>query len=316
MVYLYVQYRFYYLKPLADATNATKGKSNRIPESSVNIPELTKDIPKSVIPATTAHETLPKNNGLPNIGNTCYFNSLMQAFLTLPVLQKKDLPIPFQQMHELIFEDQTKHKSVRAATMDAFTNLNVMLRNKLVLGQQEDCHEFISSFFGLKESEPLHPYLKIKSSQTLKCLNNNCNYISTTEHEALQILNEFRCEDGCGLYTRCSVSSCVTKTPPVLMLFTKLFDEFTNFKIIYDSEYKPIETFLKLPTTYTKNDPTYKLSSFITHSGRERTGGHYKAYVLNGSSWLCCDDSIVTVVSQPTLSENEHVYVQFYTRRN
>ncbi len=299
------------------------------------IDERPKDKTKLPNSTSTLPTTLPKNNGLPNIGNT-YFNSLMQAFLSLPILKTKDLPLPFKQMQELIFEDQKNHKSVPIATREAFTNLNVMLKHKLVLGDQEDCHEFITTFFGLDASRPLHTYFEIMSKQTVQCLNKSCKYSSTRDQDALQMSiepnvsiqdsvtssthvteeREFRCETGCGQTTKCLFSSCVTKTPPVLMLFTKLFDLVTNVKVRYNKDYKPFENFVTLPISYTKSDATYKLSSFITHSGKKRFEGHYKAYVRRGSSWLCCNDSVVTVISEPVLSANEHVYVQFYMRTN
>ncbi len=250
---------------------------------------------KTLKPNSTSltRATLPRNNGLPNIGNTCYFNSLMQAFLSLPILKPKDLPLPFKQMHELIFEDQNSHKSVPIATLEAFTNLNVMLNNKLVLGDQEDCHDFISTFFGLKASQPLHSYLEIVSKQTVKCRNETCKYNSTRDQTALQMsiepnisiqdcvtasthVNEerdLRCETGCG-QTKCLFSSHVTKPPAVLMLFTKLFDSFTNVKVTYNKGYKPFEDFVKFRMSYTKYDASYKLSSFISHSGIARYEGH------------------------------------------
>ncbi len=130
-------------------------KTFKTPELREANPETTQGIlatPGTIPQATTKQisNILRQNNGRPNIGNTCNFNSLVQAFWSLPNLKLNDLPIPFKQMHELIFEDQNNHEYIPIATQVAFSNLNAMINNKLVLGEQEDCHDSISSFLATK----------------------------------------------------------------------------------------------------------------------------------------------------------------------
>lgn len=258
----------------------------------------------------------------------------MQAILSIPSLQHKDLPIPFQQMHELIFEDQQIHKSLRLATQEAFTNMNVMLNNKLVLGEQEDCHEFLSTFFGLPESKSLHPYFKTTSVQIVKCTNPTCSYESTKEISSLQLLiqpnidiqeaitngllvseqRKYTCSSCATPY--CKFSSFVTSPPPVLMVFTSLFESLSNYKVKYDWGYKSYEEFINFPAITSEEINRYAISSLITHTGREIHSGHYKAYVRHGDGWLCCNDSLVKKITEPIFDANEHVYVQFYKRLN
>lgn len=255
----------------------------------------------------------------------------MQALLSVSYLRVQDLPPPFQKMREIIFKDRKDDSSIRKATLTVFNSLNDMLNNKLTLGQQEDSHEFISWFFGLKESAALQKYFEIGSKQTTMCGTMNC-YKNTTEQCALQIFvrpntkiqecittstdfkenREYKCKTCSALEG--TFSTYVTKPPAVLMLFTELFDSLTNAKTKYDKSYKAFENYVSLPM-FQGSNLHYKLKSFITHTGNMRNFGHYKAYIRTESGWLCCDDSLVTNVSGPKLCHDEHVYVQFYERQ-
>lgn len=272
-----------------------------------------------------------RNNGIPNVGMTCYMNSFMQALLSISCLELHDLPLPFQQMRNIIFGDRAEESSVRKATLSVFDTLNEMLDNKLTLGEQQDSHEFISLFFGLEVSKPLQNYFKIVSQQNTRCQTVNC-YSSTKEQNRLQIFirpnmkiqecinacvdfkenREYKCEK-CN-QVEGTFSTYVIQPPRVLMLFTELFDELTNVKIRYNKSYKAFENFVKLPISCSDRDVRYKLVSFITHTGNIRNFGHYKAYTRKEKDWLCCDDNVVSSMSEPQLSDDEHVYVQFYER--
>lgn len=247
-------------------------------------------------------------------------------------MNPQDLPIPFKQMRKIIFEDQKDKSASQMTTLSAFNGLSNMLGGRLTLGEQQDSHEFISWLFGLVDFKPLEKYFQILSSQTTKCLTKSCTYENTVEKEAVQIFiqpneNIQECVKTCTRFKeeieyKCDhcegnlglVSTHVIKPPTVIMLFTKLFEGLTNSKTTYDKDYKAFENFVNLPINFGDNNVRYKLKSFITHSGRQRHSGHYKAYVRQHIGWISCNDITVTSISEPKLSKDEHVYVQFYER--
>eukprot|EP00971_Amphidinium_carterae_P348000 6490264-Amphidinium_carterae.5 len=63
----------------------------------------------------------------------------------------------------------------------------------------------------------------------------------------------------------------------------------------------------------------YKLCSVLCHIGETPQHGHYIAYVRNGDTWLCYNDSSVTSVSEAEIGRfcnrpGERSYILFYEK--
>ena len=222
--------------------------------------------------------------GIPNFGNTCYFNAVNQIFLNLPIMQKlfsnKNLKyminkenkfgykgklistlMPLYELYSYQIEDNIRSlKSLVGKLKETFNNR-----------EQQDAHEYLNFLL-----EGLHEELNIKSSK-IYIVDNDDNYKYNTEDELgniawannlrrnvsfidsifmFQLKSNLTCRK-CGTKKVNFESSYVFDLPlslcKMVTVHINLFRLPFKYKIYYNQISKNFDDFLKLEENKNKN---------------------------------------------------------------
>lgn len=278
-----------------------------------------------------------ENNGIKNKGNTCFFNSSLQALLSLPDL-----------VQFLVETDFDPSKQIFCAALQNFittysnskivdpSSLISVLKGKIKLfdGRQQDAHSFLESLISKlsDESETLNSekrsFLKkilgVHLKDTITC--HECGFKSTVEtvsmihylfikdsiqksldyyleqQEQIDQSSPWKCTK-CKKRGISSLSHSITNTPEYLIIYLNRFQSTTT----------------KNDNNIVVNDQIiignqhYEVIAVVCHSGT-LSGGHYYSYCKRGDDWNEYNDSLVQKSPRP--ERGGQVYILFYSKVN
>lgn len=275
------------------------------------------------------------NNGIKNKGNTCFFNSSIQALLSLPDLVQFLVETTFDPSKQIFcsalqnFISQYSNSKI----VDPSSLISVLKgKIKLFDGRQQDAHSFLESLISRlsDESETLNSekksFLKkilgIHLKDTIKC--HECGFKSTVEtvtmihylfiKESVQkSLNNFieqeeqidqsspwKCTN-CKKRGISSLSHSVTKTSDYLIVYLNRFQSLNSKNDVN----------ITVNDVITVENQSYEVIAVVCHSGT-LSGGHYYSYCKRGDEWNEYNDSLVT--RSPCPERGGQVYILFYSR--
>ena len=297
------------------------------------------------------HTERTRFNGLENLGQTCYFNSIVQCLFHCPLFREAIENVPHRVLSEpvprelrLLFTQMAKKSTLGyLKTLRCFSatiSIPECKKANMNKNRPEDACEF---FLRLIEHfgtifQPLAEIFKGDLRSTLLCQHcsqssikkdpfgllplsfpavNNGYGISHT-HDIYDFLDNFLKPEIIDGYDcdHCPVRHPTEKTLGILTPPKVLVVQLKRFKGL-----QKIEDFVRFPSKLRLNCASvaneqhhfYRLTGVICHKGPNISNGHYIAYVLAGEKWLKADDRTIKEVRYETVKRKE-AYLLFYAR--
>lgn len=247
-----------------------------------------------------------KPEGLYNIGNICYLNSLMQALFSCPSLNKK----MSRQQTGLALE---YNKIYQGHVSHVGGLLKIIKHNtqKLQYGRQEDAHEGLMMLLQCLDSS-VTGLFGVQYNMTLKC---QCGmkqkktepseiFIDYYGDEDLEqhimsnkyIPHEYKC-DRCRTIGSTEIIKSLHDLNYIIVVTFKKYKSKSNIKFP-----------LKLKLWHNDTIHKYRMVAQIEHMGSTR-GGHYVARCLRGSDVYLFNDRSI---SESKFIPTANTYMVFY----
>lgn len=251
-------------------------------------------------------------SGLPNLGNTCYINSILQClryqrhFVKLLKKYNSEKDSKFHQHFiDLMFDGHTE-QSIK----DFVFHLSKE-NQEFKLFKQCDAHElFLFLIDHFYEYHDMHNPFKGTIESRIFC---DCGYESLTKQDFISLsvnvkesiddmLDDYQRVEEIDIKCKCSKmlkkQMTITNRPSIMVVHLKRFSN-SNRKI--DTEILLDET------------RSYKMTAICNHSGQTQ-GGHYTAAVLRGhGGWWMCNDIHTQELAQ--LPEKSYLpYILFFEK--
>lgn len=262
--------------------------------------------------------------GLNNIGNTCFFNSILQLLYQCTILNKIILTEKISGEFINIYLDFLKQYNI---SCNAITPINIIkyISKKLnrTKSSQEDAEEYLNCIIDMLLEELLknknykiitnkqinyknivNHLFTINMNKTIYCC--NCNYQSTTKEKTnilylsidenlKQSLTKYSIETVEWICEKCKHNQCIikrhfTNLPKYLIILIKRFN---------NNNQKNNEL-MNMYQQFSLNNNIYLLRGIVYQMG-STTGGHYIYYGLT-DKWRIYDDANITLIK--TLDTN------------
>ena len=277
--------------------------------------------------------------GLPNIGNSCYFNATIQLCKLISSFNFKDDSNPqnsFIRDIQSIFQTEDQESEI-----NKYMRLYGFIANNLrfQIGDQQDSCEvlqfIIDKYVDLIDNKDL---LLSVFNQIVLCSNCDnyriCNeqkesmlisheLNNTTEEEiefnqflnnivSIQEVDNINTECNCNS-PKAKVQTIFTSLPNYLFInvgrckydTTKLYKKL-KFVKEFTIDY-PLDLKQSLNGTDTRKiSRTYQLSGIIIHHGNSSHSGHYASIIKMNEDWIYCDDGMIGKVN----IDNDMEYIQ------
>ena len=298
-----------------------------------------------------SHRSRTNFAGLENLGQTCFFNSIIQCLFHCPLFRKaiKNVPQPVLSVAvlrelRLLFTQMDKKNSLgylkTLRCFSAAANIPECKEADMNKNTPEDAGEFflrLIQHFRVKFKRLADTFEGDLRSK-LTCQRCFQTYIKTepfgllplsfpesnNEHEfpnrydVYDFLNEFLKPEIISGYdcAHCPAQNPTEKTLDILSTPKVLVLQLKRFQGL-----QKIEDYVRFPAMLRLNyagmgdeqKQLYRLTGVVCHKGRSIANGHYVAYVLAEEKWLKADDSTVQEVQYETVKRKE-AYLLFYLR--
>ena len=256
------------------------------------------DIPKP------GDEQVAIHGGIPNRGNTCYMNAVLQVLVRLyPTVRFNDaaLNTAWDGLKAKIANNQANAseddaKNIWAAIRGACTAMN------LQLGRQEDAAELLLALEEQQANDVIAP--SITTPNHLPFVRG----VTNMQAHLNGYLNTLKPD-----VTQPSVAAATEGAILQLPL-----GRFTDAGAKINDDVQQALT-LEIDQAYTAGRGTlkYELVAFIEHIGSTAKSGHYVAYIKDGQQWYLYNDSSVTkVLKETVIAESCQSYIYFYRAKS
>ncbi|OJW66626.1 MAG: hypothetical protein BGO68_01590 [Candidatus Amoebophilus sp. 36-38] len=289
--------------------------------------------------------------GIPNLGATCYMNSVLQILKTfyLPRINEKDdeLGKSLQSLMQVIADD--KEVANKAEATAVFKALHSQFGWTTDLSEHQDAQELIGHLFDWmnlptactqskfvepttheersSRSDPwrIHPVALPTEKDKISAMQDLFKQSIAPEDMYVKFRNTDTLDSKVKKFKELkNLDSLYSK---ILILQLNRFEtkggarladgtyskDFTKSKL-GQAVQSPMSLVIKKDQTVEKDRKTrYTLAAFILHTGDSADGGHYVAYVKKEGRWICYNDNHVNVVSDAEAENNaKQAYLFFY----
>jgi ubiquitin C-terminal hydrolase len=261
----------------------------------------------------------------PNLGNTCYLNSILQCFINNPHFQ--NIIKNKTDKNEFLIELETIIKLIDLTVNDETVSIKynltnfIQIKNNFRLFQQHDAHEYLMYFLDkvIPDTPDYHGTLKT-SMHCGNCKNisivyeqfntinldpnGNCSiYNLFMDYLKKESISEYYCEK-CNTSSESTKKLSIHKLPTNLIIVLKKYNN--KFKIQY-----PLND-LKIKESSSGIINNYSLTAVVNHLGN-LNNGHYNCNVLVNDAWYFIDDETI-YLNTSFKTDEPNVYILFFKK--
>lgn len=307
---------------LIDTATINNAKKTITPDFKKNCDKLIKQLKneKREAPAKSFQDWLNTCNvfhvvGLKNEGNTCYFNSTIQALYSCDSFRQEIEGLKdstSKGLKNIFSQLGTTKAEYFAPKAETFLN-SAKLFGKFPIGTQHDAQELLDRILdkiSLSNSDfNENLFAKTQEQITTSCckktseqaevttpifqlaLSNNSASLEDLfdKYFKTATIDDYNCYQ-CNKKVKVESKVSITREPKLLIL------QLVRFKSDLTKVNKPVS----FSEMLNLNRKQYKLKAVVRHSGIGIEGGHYIADVLRGGQWYTANDSSVTPISKPS----------------
>ena len=283
---------------------------------------------------------------LQNLGQTCYFNCIVQCLFHCPLVKNiiENLPqhvlsVAVLRQLQLLFNRMASRRNLTYVSpsrcFSAAMKIPECSRAHMNKDDQEDANEFFlmlveyldqefqllaNLFQGTLRSTVscqrcFRSYIKVQSFKLLSLsFPDNVHqthdiYDLMDDYVTPELISGYNCNSCAGRYPAEKTLN-ILSTPKVLTVQLKRFSGLQKNK---DHVRFPSQLRVKYVSADNDEFHFYRITGVVVHQGTTIRVGHYVAYVLAGDQWLEANDQSIREVSWEYVSTKQ-VYLLFYVR--
>ena len=286
--------------------------------------------------------------GLENLGNSCYFNSVVQCLYYCPIFKRAIETVAPEALSVAVINQLKKLFNEMAAVgyysyikplQCLTTALNIAECKRAgmkVGGRQQDTGEFLihllehfhqkfKSLSDIFEGQLVsthtcqHCFYSYSTNQPFKLYSLQMDLPSTLEiqtYDLYTLMDHFHRATVLYDYRcrQCDTQNSTEKKISIIALPRVLVIHLSRFRGLQKIDKYvrfPAQVSIRYNSDGNENNTQYRIISIVVHTGASIEGGHYIAYVCAGAKWFKMNDDIVSAVSWSTVREQK-AYLLFF----